>query len=95
MANSSFSSNEYDPSTFIKITEAWDFSDGDEAHGGFVFTNDLGGSISDVTGTVSVGSFSKSQSIYTLAGGMVEFWFSEEEMDEMRREATTGTQEDV
>ena len=95
MSNSSFSSNEYDPSTFIKITEAYDFSDGDEAHGGFVFTNSLGGSISDVTGTISVGSFSKSQSIYTLAGGTVDFWFSEEEMDEMRREATTGTQEIV
>ena len=95
MSNSSFSSNEYDPSTFIKITEAWDFSDGDEAHGGFVFTNSIGGSISDVTGTISVGSFSKSQSIYTLAGGTVEFWFSEEEMDEMRRAATTGTSEIV
>lgn len=95
MSNSSFSSNEYDPSTFIKITEAWDFSDGDEAHGGFVFTNSIGGSISDVTGTISVGSFSKSQSIYTLAGGMVEFWFSAEEIDELRRAAPTGTSEIV
>ena len=83
MANSSFSSNEDVGSTIIQITEAWDFSDGDEAHGGFVFTNSIGGSISDVTGTISVGSFSKSQSIYTLAGGTVDFWFSKEEMDEV------------